>query len=88
MDAAAGAVEAGDDARAEPLLFQIVALNPARCGGLEHARRDRRARRPERGRIDLAKRALELDRRNTDYLNTLGIAYSEAQQPDQALRLF
>ena len=38
--------------------------------------------------VDLAKRAQELDRRNTDYLNTLGVAYSEVQELDQALACF
>ncbi len=88
MDAAAGAVEAGDDARAEPLLFQIVALNPrdAEAWNTLAAIAVRSGRSAEA--VDLAKRALELDRRNADYLNTLGVAYSEAQAPDQALACF
>jgi len=88
VDAAAGAVEAGDDATAEPLLFQIVALNPrdAEAWNTLAVIAVRGGRSGDA--IDLAKRALELDRRNSDYLNTLGIAYSEAQQPDQALACF
>jgi len=32
--------------------------------------------------------AHQLDRRNHRYLNTLGIAYGEAQQAEEALRCF
>jgi tetratricopeptide (TPR) repeat protein len=88
MAAAASAVEAGDDARAEPLLFQIVALNPRDAEAWNTlaviAVRGSRSR----DAVDLARRAQELDRRNAGYLNTLGVAYSEAQEPDQALACF
>ena len=88
MDAAAGAVEAGDDARAEPLLFQITALNPRDAAAWNTlaviAVRGGRSG----DAVDRAKRAHELDRRNPDYLNTLGVAFSEAEQPDQALACF
>jgi tetratricopeptide (TPR) repeat protein len=88
MAAAAGAVEANDDATAEPLLFQIVALNPrdAEAWNTLAVIAVRGGRSGDA--VDLAKRALELDRRNADYLNTLGVAYSEAQQLDQALACF
>ena len=38
--------------------------------------------------IECALRAHELDRRSPLYLNTLGIAYGEAQQLDEAVRCF
>jgi Flp pilus assembly protein TadD len=88
MQAAARAADAGDDARAEPLLQQVVALH-ARDAEAWHMLAVIAVRGGRSGEaVDLAKRAQELDRRNTDYLNTLGVAYSEAQQPDQALACF
>jgi Flp pilus assembly protein TadD len=88
MQAAARAADAGDDARAEPLLQRIVALN-ARDAEAWHLLAVIAVRGGRSGdAVGLAKRALELDRRNADYLNTLGVAYSEAQQPDQALACF
>lgn len=85
MQAAARAAEEGDDARTEPLLQRIVALN-ARDAEAWHMLAVIAVRGGRSGdAVDLAKRAQELDRRNPDYLNTLGVAYSEAQQPEQAL---
>jgi len=88
VQAAARAADAGDDARAEPLLRQIVALN-ARDAEAWHmlAAIAVRGGRSEDA-VELARRALELDRRNPDYLNTLGVAYIEAQHADQALACF
>jgi Flp pilus assembly protein TadD len=88
MQAAARAAEEGDDARTEPLLQRIVALN-ARDAEAWHMLAVIAVRGGRSGdAVDRAKRAQELDRRNTDYLNTLGVAYSEAQQPEQALACF
>src|ERR1043166_3483135 len=88
MDAAARAVGAGDDARAEPLLLQLVARNPrdAEAWNTLAAIAVRGGRSADA--VDRARRAQELDRHNPDYLNTLGVACSEAQQPDQALTCF
>lgn len=82
------AADAGDDARVEPLLRRIVALNArdAEAWNMLAAIAVRSGRSGEA--VDLAKRALDLDRRNVDYLNTLGVAYSEAQEPHQALACF
>jgi Tfp pilus assembly protein PilF len=88
MQAAARAAEEGDDARTEPLLQRVVALN-ARDAEAWHMLAVIAVRGGRSGdAVDRAKRAQELDRRNTDYLNTLGVAYSEAQQPEQALACF
>jgi tetratricopeptide (TPR) repeat protein len=88
VQAAARAADEGDDARTEPLLQRIVALD-ARDAEAWHMLAVIAVRGGRSGdAVDLAKRALELDRRNTDYLNTLGVAYSEARQPDQALTCF
>jgi tetratricopeptide (TPR) repeat protein len=88
MDAAARAVDAGDDANAELLLHRIVAGNPrdADAWHMLAVIAVRNGRGAEA--IDLAKRALELDRRNAAYLTTLGAAHAEAQHPDEALRCF
>jgi len=88
MDAAARAVDAGDDALAEPLLLRIVAQNP-RDAEAWHTlaviavRTGRVAEAMER-----AERAHQLERRNHLYLNTLGIAHAEAQRLEEALRCF
>jgi tetratricopeptide (TPR) repeat protein len=88
MRAAARAADAGDDAQAEPLFQRIVALNP-RDAEAWHMLAVIAVRGGRSGdAVDLAKRAQELDRRNTDYLNTLGVAHSEAHEPDQALACF
>jgi Flp pilus assembly protein TadD len=88
MQAAARAADAGDDTQAEALLRRIVALN-ARDAEAWHMLAVIAVRGGRSGdAVDLAKRAQELDRRNTDYLNTLGVAYSEAQELDQALACF
>jgi Flp pilus assembly protein TadD len=88
MDAAARAAEAGDDARAEPLFHRIVAENPrdAEAWHMLAAIAVRGGRSAEA--IEHAKRALELDRRNAVYLNTLGVAHSEARQLEEALSCF
>jgi Flp pilus assembly protein TadD len=88
MDAAARAADAGDDAQAEPLFHRIVAENPrdADAWHMLAAIAVRSGRGPEA--VDLAKRALELDRRNAFYLNTLGIAHAETRQLEEALRCF
>jgi Flp pilus assembly protein TadD len=88
MDAAARAIDAGDWESAEPLLRLIVSDNPRDASAWHMLaviaiRTGRAAEANEFG-----KRALELDRRNAAYLNTLGIAYAEAQQPEEALRCF
>jgi Flp pilus assembly protein TadD len=88
MQAAARAAEEGDDARTEPLLQRVVALN-ARDAEAWHMLAVIAVRGGRIGdAVDRAKRAQELDRRNAEYLNTLGVAYSEAQQPEEALACF
>src|SRR5262245_59073969 len=86
MVAAAHAAGAGDDARAEPLFHRIVAQNPRDADAWSRlaliAVRGGRACEA----IEQVKRALELDRRNGSYLNTLGIAYAETGRFEQALR--
>jgi len=86
MDAAARASDAGDDAQAETLFYRIVAENPRDADAWHMLALI--AVRSGRGTdaIELAKRALELDRRNGPYLNALGVAYAEAGQLDEALR--
>src|SRR5262245_8456757 len=88
MDAAARAAAAGDDAQAEPLFHRIVAENPrdADAWHMLAAIAVRSGRGVEAA--ELAKRALELDRRNAFYLNTLGIAHAETRQLEEALRCF
>jgi Flp pilus assembly protein TadD len=86
--AAASAVDAGDDARAEPLFLQIVGLNPRDAEAwhmlaIVAIRAGRAAEASER-----AQRAHQLQRRNHHYLNTLGIAYGEAQRLEEAVRCF
>ena len=88
MNAAAEAAETGDDARAEPLFLQIVALNP-RDAGAWHllAAVAIRAGRPDEA-VERAERAHQLERRNHLYLNTLGVALGEATRLDEAARCF
>jgi len=88
MQAVVSALQAGDDAAAENALRQIVAENPRDpnawhilAGLIIRAGRGAEA-------IEYALRAHQLDRRNALYLNTLGIAYGEAQQLDEAVRCF
>src|SRR2546423_6405465 len=86
MEAAAGADDAGDDASAEPLFLQIVALNPRDAEAWHMlaviaVRAGRTAEAAER-----AQRAHRLERRNHLYLNTLGIAHAEAQRLEEAVR--
>jgi Flp pilus assembly protein TadD len=88
MHAAARAADAGDDAQAEPLFFRIVAENPQDSDAWHMlaviaVRNGRGAE-----AMEPAKRALELDRRNAPYLNTLGIVFAEVGQPEEALRCF
>ncbi len=88
MDAAAAASEAGDVGRAEPLFRQIVAINPRDADAWHMlAMIAVRAGRSAEA-IDFAVRAHALQRRNHLYLNTLGVAYGEAGQFEQALRSF
>jgi Flp pilus assembly protein TadD len=86
MDAAARAADAGDDSQAEPLFHRIVSANPrdADAWHMLAAIAVRNGRGAEA--VEPAKRALELDRRNAAYLNTLGVAYAESRQLDEALR--
>jgi Tfp pilus assembly protein PilF len=88
MQAAATALGAGDHAAAENALRQIVAENP-RDANAWHilAGLIIRAGHGEQA-IEHALRAHQLDRRNPLFLNTLGIAYAEAQQLDEAVRCF
>ena len=88
MQTVAGALQAGDEGTAENALRQIVAENPRHADAWHMlAGLVIRAGRGEEA-IDYAKRAHQLDRRNPDYLDTLGIAYGEAQQLDEAVRCF
>ena len=88
MQAVGGALQAGDEAGAENALRQLVAEEPRHAdawhllaGLIIRAGRGGEA-------IEFALRAHQLDRRNHHYLNTLGIAYGEAQQFDEAVRCF
>jgi len=88
MQAVASALQRGDEAGAENALRQLVAENPRQAeawhmlaGLVIRAGRGAEA-------IECALRAHELDRRSPLYLNTLGIAYGEAQQLDEAVRCF
>lgn len=84
----AAALQAGDEAGAENALRQIVAEDPrhAEAWHMLAALGVRTARAEEA--IECALRAHQLDRRNAQYLNTLGIAYAEARQFQEALRCF
>lgn len=88
MQAAAKAIDAGDDAGAEPLLSRIVGENPrdAEAWHALAAIAVRNGRAAEA--LGLAERALALDRRNPLYLNTLGVAHAEVQQLEEAVRCF
>ena len=86
MQQAAAAVGAGDLARAEPLLHQIVGMNPRDAEAWHMlAVIAVNAGSPPRS-IEYAKRAHALDRRNHLYMNTLGVAHAEAGQLNEALR--
>jgi len=88
MQAVAGALQAGDDAGAENALRQIVAEDP-RQPEAWHMLAGLAVRGGRTGdAIESALQAHQLDRRNALYLNTLGIAYGEAQQLDEAVRCF
>jgi Flp pilus assembly protein TadD len=80
--------QAADLARAEPLLLQVVGINPRDADAWHMlaviAVRGGRAEEA----VEKAKRSHELDRRNYLYLNTLGVAYGEAQQFEQAISCF
>lgn len=88
MQQAAAAVQSGDLARAEPLLLQIVGANP-RDAEAWHvlAVIAVRAGRPLDA-VEQAGRAHALDRRNPLFLNTLGVAHSEAGNVEEAVRWF
>ena len=88
MQAVASALQAGDEAGAENALRQLVAENPRQADAwhMLAALIIRAGRGAEA--IEYALRAHELDRRNPLYLNTLGIAYGEAQQLGEAVRCF
>jgi Flp pilus assembly protein TadD len=88
MQQAAAAVQSGDLARAEPLLLQIVGANP-RDAEAWHvlAVIAVRAGRPLDA-VEQAGRAHALDRRNPLFLNTLGVAHSEAGNIEEAVRCF
>ena len=81
-------VDAGQLADAELVLTEIVRLNPR-----EHYAWGLLARAAlEQGRSDIAqehaRRALEFDRRNANYLNVLGIAQAESGDLDRAASSF
>jgi Flp pilus assembly protein TadD len=88
MQRAAAAVDAADLQGAEPLLQQVVTLNPrdAEAWHMLAAIAIRSGRGAEA--IESAKRAHQLERRNPLYLNTLGIAHSEAGEVEEAVRWF
>jgi Flp pilus assembly protein TadD len=88
MQEAAGAVDAGDLERAEPLLLQIVQLNPrdAEAWHMLAVITLRGARSTEA--IEFATRAHQLQRRNHLYLNTMGVAHAEAGRLDDAVSWF
>jgi len=78
------ALKAGDFSRAERLFLTIVERNGA-AHQAWHALSmvAVRAGLPDIA-VERARRAVELDRRNADYLNSLGIAHSENQEVDAA----
>lgn len=88
MQSVVAAVQAGDADAAENALRQIVAENPRQAdawhmlAGLA-IRAGRTA-----DAIESASKAHQIDRRNPEYLNTLGIAYGEGQRLDDAERCF
>jgi Flp pilus assembly protein TadD len=89
MQAVGGALQAGDDAGAENALRQLVAEEPRHADAWHLlAGLIIRAGRGTDEAVECALRAHQLDRRNAMYLNTLGVAYGEAQQPDEAVRCF
>jgi Tfp pilus assembly protein PilF len=82
------AFEAGDLAAAEEIFAAIIVQNPrlhqvwnALCLVALHAANSEAA-------LERARRAVELDRTNIDYLNNLGIASGELGQFDEAERAF
>ena len=88
MQAAARALDAGDEAAAETVFRQIVADDPRHADAWHMlAGLTIRAGRGAEA-VEFALRVHRLDRRNHVYLNTLGIAYGEAQQLDEAVRCF
>lgn len=88
MREAAAAVDAGDMARAEPLLLQVVGMNPRDAEAWHMlAVIAVRAGRPAEA-IENATRAHTLERRNPLYLNTLGVAHGEAGRLEEAVRWF
>jgi Flp pilus assembly protein TadD len=88
LQAAVGALKSGDEVGAENVFRQIVTENPRHADSL-HMLAGLLIRAGRGGEaIEYALRAHQLDRRNHLYLNTLGIAYGEAQQPEEALRCF
>jgi tetratricopeptide (TPR) repeat protein len=88
LQAAVAALKTGDEAGAENVLRRIVTENPRHADSL-HMLAGLLIRAGRGGEaIEYALRAHQLDRRNHNYLNTLGIAYGEAQQPEEALRCF
>ena len=78
------ALKAGDFSRAERLFLTIVERNGA-AHQAWHALSmvAVRAGLPDIA-VERARRAVELDRRNADYLNSLGIAHSENQEVEAA----
>ena len=85
---AAVALQAGDDAAAERAARALVQVNPR-----EHAAWHALAVVALRGgqvhvAAELAERAHRLDRKNAGYLNTLGIAYGDLGQSEEALKAF
>jgi tetratricopeptide (TPR) repeat protein len=88
IQAVGESLQARDEAGAENALRQLLAEDPRNAdawhllaGLIIRAGRGGEA-------IECALRAHELDRRNPEYLNTLGIAYAEAQQLNEAVRSF
>ncbi len=88
MREAGAALETGQLDRAEGLFGEIVGRNPRDAGAWNVLALIlcKRARAQEA--VAHARRAHELDRRNPVYLNTLGVAYAEAQSLDDAVRAF
>ncbi|OGA70755.1 MAG: hypothetical protein A3G83_15660 [Betaproteobacteria bacterium RIFCSPLOWO2_12_FULL_68_20] len=88
MREAGAALEAGEFGRAELLFREIVGRNPRDAGAWNVlAVIACRSARPQEA-VEHARRAHELERRNPEYLNTLGVAHAEAQSLDDAVRAF
>jgi tetratricopeptide (TPR) repeat protein len=78
-------VAAGRLSEAEPALREIARLNPREHFAWALLARAALERGEPEAAVELIRRALEVDRKNADYLNALGVAYAELGRYDDAL---